>query len=119
MPAPDSGDDSVRLCGPCEWFGMMVGLANDLIGVDTVITQQDDLSPPDMLVWCVAIPSEHLQTAVIGGPQSKKCRNRRGRRNARCARGARFYGSEKGIMQTAKSQGGWRCGTCSSTATAT
>src|SRR6476660_7006781 len=32
--------------------------------------QQDDLSPPDMLVWGVAIPREHLQTAAISGLES-------------------------------------------------
>ena len=37
---------------------------------NTVRAQQDDLSPPDMLVGGVAIPREHLQTAAIGGLES-------------------------------------------------
>jgi hypothetical protein len=44
--------------------------AYDLIGTDTVRAQQDDLSPPNMLVWGVAIPREHLQTAAICGFKS-------------------------------------------------
>src|SRR5262245_10787760 len=43
------------------------GPAHDLIGANTVPTQQDDLSPPDMLVWRIAVPHEHLQTAAISG----------------------------------------------------
>ena len=54
LPAPDTG---LRFAG----------LAHDLIGADTVRTQQDDLSSPDMLVWGVAIPRERLQTAAISG----------------------------------------------------
>ena len=54
LPAPDTG-----LRFP--------GLAHDFIGADSVRTQQDNLSSPDMFVWCVAIPSERLQTAAIGG----------------------------------------------------
>ena len=53
LPAPHTG---LRFAGP----------AHDLIGANTVSTQQDDLSPPDMLVWRVAIPRKHLQTAAIG-----------------------------------------------------
>jgi hypothetical protein len=47
-PAPDTG---LRLAGP----------AHDLIGANTVIAQQDDLSSPDMLVWGIAIhaPDSH------------------------------------------------------------
>src|SRR5471030_1696001 len=59
LPAPDTG---LRFAGP----------AYDLIGADTVRTQQDDLGSPDMFVWCVAIPSEHLQTAAIGGLESEE-----------------------------------------------
>src|SRR5215475_5144130 len=54
LPAPDTG---LRFAGP----------AHDLIGANTVPTQQDDLSPPDMLVWRIAVPHEHLQTAAISG----------------------------------------------------
>ena len=43
---------------------------HDLIGANTVSAQQDDLSPPDMLVWGVAIPREHLQTAAVGRLES-------------------------------------------------
>ena len=57
LPAPDTG---LRFAGP----------ARDLIGANTLGTQQDDLSPPDMLVWGVAIPREHLQTAPIGRLES-------------------------------------------------
>jgi hypothetical protein len=57
LPAPDTG---LRFAGP----------AHDLVGANTVHTQQDDLSPPDMLMWGVAIPHEHLQTAAIGGLES-------------------------------------------------
>ena len=57
LPAPHTG---LRFAGP----------AHDLIGANTVRAQQDDLSPPDMLVWGIAIPREHLQTAAIGGLQS-------------------------------------------------
>jgi len=53
LPAPNTG---LRLAGP----------AHDLIGANTVRTQQDDLSPPDMLVRGVAIPRESLQTAAVG-----------------------------------------------------
>ena len=44
--------------------------AHDLIGADTVRTQQDDLSPPDMLVRGVAVPRQRLQTAAVGRPES-------------------------------------------------
>jgi hypothetical protein len=54
LPAPDTG---LRLAGP----------ANDLIGANTIRTQQHDLGPPDMLVWGIAIPRERLQTAAIDG----------------------------------------------------
>ena len=54
LPAPDTGF-------------RFAGLAHDLIGADSVRTQQDNLSSPDMFVWCVAIPSERLQTTAIGG----------------------------------------------------
>ena len=57
LPAPDTG---LRFAGP----------AHDLIGANTVRAQQDDLSPPDMLVRGVAIPREHLQTAAISGLES-------------------------------------------------
>ena len=57
LPAPDTG---LRFAGP----------AHDLIGANTVHAQQHDLSPPDMLVWGIAIPREHLQTAAIGGLKS-------------------------------------------------
>jgi len=40
--------------------------AHDLIGANTVGTQQDDLSQPDMHVRGVAIPREHLQAVAIG-----------------------------------------------------
>ena len=52
LPAPHTG---LRLAGP----------AHDLIGADAVRAQQDDLSPPDMLVRGVAIPRERLQAAAI------------------------------------------------------
>ena len=52
LPAPHT---SLRLAGP----------VHDLIGANTVRAQQDDLSPPDMLVRGVAIPRERLQTAAI------------------------------------------------------
>ena len=57
LPAPDTG---LRLAGP----------AHDLIGANTVGAQQDDLSPPDMLVRGVAIPRERLQTAAISRLES-------------------------------------------------
>ena len=57
LPAPDTG---LRFAGP----------AHDLIGANTVRAQQDDLSPPDMLVRGVAIPRERLQTAAIRGLES-------------------------------------------------
>ena len=57
LPAPHTG---LRLAGP----------AHDLIGANTVRAQQDDLSPPDMLVRGVAIPRERLQTAAIGRLES-------------------------------------------------
>ena len=57
LPAPDTG---LRFAGQ----------AHDLIGTNTVRAQQDDLSPPDMLVWGVAIPRQHLQTAAISGLES-------------------------------------------------
>jgi hypothetical protein len=59
LPAPHAG---LRFAGP----------AHDLIGANTVRTQQDDLSPPDMLVWGVAIPRERLQTAAISGLESNE-----------------------------------------------
>ena len=57
LPAPDTG---LRFAGP----------AHDLIGANTVGTEQDDLGSPDMLVRGVAIPREHLQTAAISGLES-------------------------------------------------
>ena len=57
LPAPHTG---LRLAGP----------AHDLIGANIVRAQQDDLSPPDMLVRGVAIPRECLQTAAIGRLES-------------------------------------------------
>ena len=35
--------------------------------VPTIRAQQHDLSPPDMLVWRVAVPREPLQTTAISG----------------------------------------------------
>src|ERR1017187_9350352 len=43
---------------------------NRIIGANTVRAQQDDLSPPDILVRGVAIPRECLQTAAISGLES-------------------------------------------------
>src|SRR5450756_1036003 len=57
LPAPHTG---LRFSGP----------AHDLIGAKTVRAQQHDLSPPNMLVWGVAIPRESLQTAAISGLES-------------------------------------------------
>src|SRR5450631_4723044 len=57
LPAPHAG---LRLAGT----------EHDLIGANTVRAQQDDLSPPDMLVWGVAIPRQRLQTAAISGLES-------------------------------------------------
>src|SRR5664280_876397 len=57
LPAPHTG---LRLAGP----------AHDLIGANTIRAQQDDLSPPDMLVRGVAIPCKRLQTAAISGLES-------------------------------------------------
>src|SRR5712691_3141597 len=57
LPAPDTG---LRLAG----------LAPDLIGANAVRAQQDNLGPPDMLVWGVAIPRKRLQTAAIGELES-------------------------------------------------
>jgi hypothetical protein len=57
LPAPDTG---LRFAGP----------SHDLIGANTVRALQDNLGPPDMLVWGVAIPREHLQTAAISGLES-------------------------------------------------
>src|SRR4029079_6106924 len=54
LPAPNTG----------------LGPAHDLIGANTVRAQQDDLSPPDVLVWGVAIPRQHLQTATISRLES-------------------------------------------------
>ena len=54
LPAPDTG---LRFSCP----------AHDS---KTVRAQQDDLSSPDMLVWGVAIPREHLQTTAISGLES-------------------------------------------------
>src|ERR1017187_10939442 len=57
LPAPHTG---LRLAGP----------AHDLIGANTVRAQQDDLSPPDILVRGVAVPRQRLQTAAISGLES-------------------------------------------------
>jgi hypothetical protein len=57
LPAPHTG---LRLAGP----------AHDLIGANNVGAQQDDLSPPDMLVRGVAIPRERLQATAIGRLES-------------------------------------------------
>ncbi len=54
LPTPDTG---LRFPSP----------AHDLVGADTVGAQQHDLSPPDMLVWRVAVPHEPLQTTAISG----------------------------------------------------
>src|ERR1700683_3165148 len=57
LPAPHTG---LRLSS----------LAHDLIGADAVGAQQDNLGPPDMLLWCVAIPRERGQAAAISGLES-------------------------------------------------
>ena len=57
LPAPDTG---LRFAGP----------THDFIGADSIRAQQDDLGPPDMLVWRIAIPREHLQTAAISKLES-------------------------------------------------
>src|SRR5450830_1093977 len=57
LPAPHAG---LRFAGP----------AHNLIGANTVRAQQDNLSPPDMLVRGIAIPGEHLQTASVGRLES-------------------------------------------------
>jgi len=59
LPAPNTG---LRL----------TGLAHDFIGANAVRAQQDDLGPPDMLMWCVAIPRERRQTAAITGLESNE-----------------------------------------------
>jgi hypothetical protein len=53
LPAPDAG---LRFPSP----------AHDIVGADTIGAQQHDLSPPDMLVWRVAVPREPLQSTAIG-----------------------------------------------------
>ena len=58
LPAPDTG---LRFSCP----------AHDFVGAKTIRAQQDDLSSPDMLVWGVAIPREHLQTTAISGLESE------------------------------------------------
>jgi hypothetical protein len=57
LPAPNTG---LRLAGA----------AHDLMGADAVSAQQDDLGPPDMLMWGVAIPRERCQTAAVTGLES-------------------------------------------------
>ena len=47
LPAPHTG---LRLAGP----------PHDLIGANSIRAQQDDLSPPDMLVRGVAVPRQRL-----------------------------------------------------------
>jgi hypothetical protein len=59
LPAPHT---SLRLAGP----------AHDLIGANTVRAQQDDLSPPDMLVRRVTVPRQRLQTAAVGRLKSNE-----------------------------------------------
>ena len=53
LPAPDA---SLGLAGPLH----------DLIGAESVRAQQDDLSPPDLLLRHIAIPHERRQTETIG-----------------------------------------------------
>jgi hypothetical protein len=40
------------------------------MGADAVSAQQDDLGPPDMLMWGVAIPRKRCQTAAVTGLES-------------------------------------------------
>jgi hypothetical protein len=44
----------------------LASLVHDLIGAEPVCTQQDDLSPPHLLLRHVAIPHERLQTETVG-----------------------------------------------------
>jgi len=53
LPAPDAG------------LGL-AGLVHDLIGAEPVCAQQDDLSPPHLLLRHIAIPHERLQTETVG-----------------------------------------------------
>jgi hypothetical protein len=52
LPAPHAG---FRFAGP----------AHDLICTDAVGTQQDDLSPPDVLMRRITIPRERSQAAAV------------------------------------------------------
>jgi hypothetical protein len=54
LPAPHTG---FRFAGP----------AYDLIGTDAVRAQQDNLSPPDVLMRRITIPRERGQAAAISG----------------------------------------------------
>jgi hypothetical protein len=58
---------------PTPYTGFrFAGQAHDLIGANAIRAQQDDFSPPDMLLWGVAIPRQHLQTAAISRLQSDR-----------------------------------------------
>ena len=54
LPGPDTG---LRL----------VGLAHDLLGADAIGAQQHVPGSPHMLLQCVTIPRQRLQTTVITG----------------------------------------------------
>src|SRR3974390_2490422 len=46
------------------------GSAHDLIGTDAIRAQQDNLSPPDVLMRRITIPRERGQAAAISGLES-------------------------------------------------
>ena len=53
LPAPDAG---LRLAGP----------AHDLVRAEPVGSEQDDLGPPDVLLWSVAVRNQRLKSSTIG-----------------------------------------------------
>src|ERR1700722_10733898 len=59
LPAPHAG---FRFAGP----------AHDLVGTDAVGTQQDDLSPPDVLMRRITTPRERSQAAAVTGLESDR-----------------------------------------------
>ena len=54
------------LPAPHGTFGL-AGAAHDLAGAATVRRQQDDLRPPDMLLWTVPVRHDRFETSPISG----------------------------------------------------
>jgi hypothetical protein len=87
LPAPHAG---FRFAGP----------THDLVGTDTVGTQQDDLSPPDVLMRRITIPRERSQAAAVSGLESAASSSKRGISAARAALRASRAGLRRSAVRS-------------------